>query len=374
MKHRVGVVGCGWNSIGVHLPVWKALSSRVELVGVYDINQEACKRVASSFNVLPFKDYQDLLESNVNIVDICTPTQTHFPLSKEAILKGKHVLTEKPLLTSQEGRELIELAKLKRVKFGVVQHYIYSKVMDTVRSIISKGVLGKPLHYEISYPIANLKSYPNEWFVREENGGLLWELGIHPSYIIASLMGKPERVIGLGRLPTTRQFCNFTIFLEKGEDSASIRLCPLCSQSYMLSVNGPVGRLRGDLLTEAVTMDRNWFSSYETSKQVANIRLNTTVFSMRSASAALKKALQSALVGPKCLNQFRLFEAFVKHVAGESNSFLSDGETAVTAIEILESAYKDAIKLRAHVKGTRAVVSPVLKLEMADVVSPALHE
>lgn len=62
---------------------------------------------------------------------------------------------------------------------------------------------------------------------------------------------------------------------------------------------------------------------------------------MRPALAALK-TLQYALVGPKSLNQFRLFEDFVKQVTGESNSFLSDGETAVTAIEILESARKGA--------------------------------
>ena len=341
MKPKVGVVGCGRNSIYVHLPVWKALSSRVELVGIYDINQEKCKRVAQSFNIMSFKDYQDLLESNIDIVGICTPTSTHFPLAKEAISKGKHVLTEKPLLTSQEGRELIELAKLEQVKFGVVQHYIYSKAMDAIRATISKGILGKPLHYEISYPIGRLNL--TEWAARKECGGFLWEFGCHPSYIIASLMGKPERIIGMGRLPTIRQVCNFTIFLEKGEDSASIRLCPDCSQAYMLDVNGPNARLRGDLLSDTVTMNRNWFSSSSLYKRVANVRLNTTWHSMRSALAASKKALRYALIGPKSLNQFRLFEAFVKQVSGESNSFLSDGETAVTAVEILESACKGAL-------------------------------
>lgn len=60
-------------------------SHRAGLVGVYDANQEASKGAASSFNAMSLGDYQGHLESDIDIVDICTPTPTHFPLANEAI-------------------------------------------------------------------------------------------------------------------------------------------------------------------------------------------------------------------------------------------------------------------------------------------------
>lgn len=342
MKVKIAVVGCGRNSYAVHFPSWRALSSKTEIIGVFDVNEKACQKAASTFKVKAFSSYTDVLESDAQIVDICTPTPTHYPLAKEALLKGKHTLTEKPLLTSQEGRELTDLAKSKNVRFGVVQHYIYSKALEKVRAIIATGLLGKPLHYEISYPTGMLDL--TEWAAREEWGGFLWEFGAHPSYTIAALFGKPDRVFGAGRLATTEQFSNFTIFLEKGHDSASIRLCPDCSQSYLLDVNGPLARLRADLLTDTVMVDRNWFSKTRNyNKLAANVRLNTIAFWTRSAFSLGGKGLRYALIGPKSFNQYRLIKAFVEYVNDESKPFFANGETATTAMEILESARKGAL-------------------------------
>src|SRR6516165_969060 len=63
-------------------------------------------------------DYHRLLEDpNVDAVHICTPNALHFPMAKDALQAGKHVLCEKPLAVSvEEGRQLVELAAKKKLR------------------------------------------------------------------------------------------------------------------------------------------------------------------------------------------------------------------------------------------------------------------
>jgi len=120
---KIGLIGCGY--LGkTHAKCIKEIKS-VNLVGVYDISQEAAEETAKKFHTTAYFELQSLIE-NCDVVDIVAPTTTHFELAKKAIIAGKHCFIEKPLTaTVDEAIKLIELAKKYNVmiQVGHVERY-----------------------------------------------------------------------------------------------------------------------------------------------------------------------------------------------------------------------------------------------------------
>lgn len=116
---KVGVLGAG--HLGkIHLRLLNQ-SEKYELVGFYDPDEINAKKVAAEFGYTYFENINTLMDA-VDVVDIVTPTLSHYDCAKKAIEKGKHIFIEKPITnTSEEAQELLELSKKHRVK-GQVGH------------------------------------------------------------------------------------------------------------------------------------------------------------------------------------------------------------------------------------------------------------
>lgn len=114
---KIGLIGTG--HLGkIHLKCIQ-LVEEFELVGCYDIDQERCKTIAAEKGITAFTSAEALMEA-VDIVDIVTPTISHFILAKAALEMGKHVFIEKPLThTVPEAKMLMDLAKAKALKVQV---------------------------------------------------------------------------------------------------------------------------------------------------------------------------------------------------------------------------------------------------------------
>ncbi len=116
---KVGVLGAG--HLGkIHLRLLNQ-SEKYELVGFYDPNTDNAEKVAQEFGYQKFDSITALIQA-VDVVDIVTPTLSHFDCAKEAIENGKHVFLEKPIAnTVEEAHEIIALATKHQVK-GQVGH------------------------------------------------------------------------------------------------------------------------------------------------------------------------------------------------------------------------------------------------------------
>ncbi|MCO6146475.1 Gfo/Idh/MocA family protein [Flavobacterium sp. NRK1] len=116
---KVGVLGAG--HLGkIHLRLLNQ-SEKYDLVGFYDPNSENADKVAAEFGYYKFETINELIQA-VDVVDIVTPTLSHYDCAKDAIQAGKHVFIEKPISnTLEEANELILLAKQYNVK-GQVGH------------------------------------------------------------------------------------------------------------------------------------------------------------------------------------------------------------------------------------------------------------
>lgn len=132
-----------------------------------------------------------LSRKNIKGVVIATPAETHFTLAREALLAGKHVYVEKPLvLREEEGEELISLAENKNLILMVGHLLQYHPVFVRLKDLAASGELGR-INYIYSHRL-NLGKIR-----REEN--ILWSFAPHDISMILSLAGEePESVFATG--------------------------------------------------------------------------------------------------------------------------------------------------------------------------------
>lgn len=116
---KIGVLGAG--HLGkIHLRLLNQ-SSKYELTGFYDPSKENTEKVSAEFGYRSFNSIEELIQS-VDVVDIVTPTLSHYDCAVRAIKAGKHIFLEKPISnTIEEAEHIIRLAKEYNVK-GQVGH------------------------------------------------------------------------------------------------------------------------------------------------------------------------------------------------------------------------------------------------------------
>lgn len=114
---KIGLLGAG--HLGkIHLKCIR-LTDQYELTGFYDPDDGNAKGVEETFGVKRWSNLDELIHA-VDVVDIVTPTITHFELAQKAILKGRHVFIEKPVThTLDEAKTLLQLSRSEGVKIQV---------------------------------------------------------------------------------------------------------------------------------------------------------------------------------------------------------------------------------------------------------------
>ena len=114
---KIGVLGAG--HLGkIHLKLLKEISS-FELVGFYDPDKTNAKKVSEEFEIPKFDTITELIDA-VQVVDIVTPTLSHFDCASKAIRASKHVFIEKPITnTVEEAKILMNLAEEAQVKVQI---------------------------------------------------------------------------------------------------------------------------------------------------------------------------------------------------------------------------------------------------------------
>ena len=147
-KLGVGVLGAHTWAEKAHLPGYVA-DPRVDLVAICDVVPERAKAMAEMFKARKvYTRPEDLLaDPDVRMVDVCTPTDTHFKLGMAAIAAGKHVLCEKPI--ARDAREAFALARAAEaagVKTKVGFTFRYSPALRQIRTWIEDGTLGEIFH------------------------------------------------------------------------------------------------------------------------------------------------------------------------------------------------------------------------------------
>ncbi|HZW62982.1 MAG TPA: Gfo/Idh/MocA family oxidoreductase [Flavobacteriaceae bacterium] len=116
---KVGVLGAG--HLGkIHLRLLNQ-SEKYTLVGFYDADKNNAKKVEAEFGYSYFNSIENLIDA-VDVVDIVTPTLSHYECAKQAISKGKHIFIEKPITNTVEEAETIRTLVAEYGVKGQVGH------------------------------------------------------------------------------------------------------------------------------------------------------------------------------------------------------------------------------------------------------------
>ena len=116
---KAGVLGAG--HLGkIHLRLLNQ-SEKYDLVGFYDADEDNGKKVETEFGYKFFNSIEGLIDA-VDMVDIVTPTLSHYDCAKQAIAKGKHIFIEKPITNTVEEAEHIRELLAENNLRGQVGH------------------------------------------------------------------------------------------------------------------------------------------------------------------------------------------------------------------------------------------------------------
>lgn len=147
-KLGVGLIGAHTWADKAHLPGYKA-HERVDLIAVCDLDPARAKAMGEKYGARKvYTDPEKLIaDPDVQMVDVCTPTHTHLPLSLLAIEGGKHVLSEKPLHTeAAPAFDAAAKADAKGVRTKLGFTFRYSPAIRQIKKWIDDGTLGEVFH------------------------------------------------------------------------------------------------------------------------------------------------------------------------------------------------------------------------------------
>ncbi|MBQ1202855.1 MAG: Gfo/Idh/MocA family oxidoreductase [Loktanella sp.] len=145
MKKSYGVVLIGCGHIGEQ-HIQEIYDKReATIIATVDFNIETAKSFAARFEAESYgTDYRPYLDDpRVEIVIIATYTDTHFPIMRDCILHGKHVICEKPIATClDDAREFVRLVKSSNCKVSVSHVLRYNRSYRKIKELIDAGEIG----------------------------------------------------------------------------------------------------------------------------------------------------------------------------------------------------------------------------------------
>ncbi|KAH6915298.1 oxidoreductase [Coprinopsis sp. MPI-PUGE-AT-0042] len=247
------VLGVGLGGMTFHVPFVLALPQLFTLHSVLERNPKTeGGKVRQRFGVSP-KIYASLesvlADSEIELVIISTPNETHYPFAKACLTAGKHVLVDKPVTDSvAHAKELGELAASK----GLVIYAYQNRRWDSDFLALKRLINLPESHAESIGPILELESH----FDRYRKGlkgtwkdqplpaaGLLYDLGAHLIDQSLALFGRPQSITafvqnvrGVGD-PNVDD--SFTIHLKYERDSTRQYPLTVILRSHPLSVRSP---------------------------------------------------------------------------------------------------------------------------------------
>jgi predicted dehydrogenase len=149
---EVAVIGTGWcGGIRAETLARSALVDRLHLCEIRPDRLAEVRKLTNATTATA--DYRDIIQNPaIDVVYISTtPEHTHFPIARDCLRAGKHVLLEKPIaLTLYEADELIELARRGNLKFTIGYSQRFNTKLAYAKKKITDGTLGKPVSVMVS--------------------------------------------------------------------------------------------------------------------------------------------------------------------------------------------------------------------------------
>jgi predicted dehydrogenase len=144
---------------------------------------------------------ETVVRDDVDVVDICTPGDSHADIAVAAALAGKHVLCEKPLAnTLPEAQRMLAAVTAAGVAHMLCHNYRRAPAVALAKRLIEEGKLGRLYHYRGVYLQDWIvdPQFPRVWRLEKSKAGsgALGDIASHSLDLARHLVGEIEEVAG----------------------------------------------------------------------------------------------------------------------------------------------------------------------------------
>jgi predicted dehydrogenase len=189
---RVGIIGAG--SMGwQHAAGWA--NTDASLVGVVSAQRDHAAELAGRYGATVYDSLTQMLP-DVDVVDICVPTDLHREFTAQAAAAHKHVMCEKPIArTIADGQDMIAVCQRQGVRLFIAQVVRFFPQYRQVHDAIADGKIGKPAVIRLTRVGWKPQKTDDNWFVDfPRSGGVLLDMLVHDYDYARWLAGDVERV------------------------------------------------------------------------------------------------------------------------------------------------------------------------------------
>tara|TARA_B100000929_G_scaffold167687_1_gene132832 strand:- start:3988 stop:4917 length:930 start_codon:yes stop_codon:yes gene_type:complete len=180
MNNKLKVCLVGYGYWGPKLARNFQNSNFFNLVSISDKSKSNLTKAKKDFPLINAStDFKKLITSNIDLVVIATPTETHFEISKFALEKKKHILVEKPIsLSTTDVLKLQKISRKNKKLIFVDYPFLFSGSINYIKKIIKDKKFGKLLEIE---------SYREQAPIRKDVN-VVWDLAVHDISILTYLL------------------------------------------------------------------------------------------------------------------------------------------------------------------------------------------
>jgi predicted dehydrogenase len=210
---RIGIVGIGFMGMVHFLAAQKVKGGRVVAVHTRDRKKLAgdWRGVRGNFGppgtmmdltkVQRYQQFDDLLaDPDIDLIDICTPTNLHEPMALAALKAGKHVLVEKAIALETRSADAMLKAAHKAGKLLMVAHVLpFVAPFAFAANAIRAGTYGRLVAAHLTRVISR-PDWSADIGDASKTGGPAIDLHIHDTHFIGLVAGVPDRVFAGGRV------------------------------------------------------------------------------------------------------------------------------------------------------------------------------
>ncbi|MDJ0376212.1 Gfo/Idh/MocA family oxidoreductase [Cryobacterium sp. PH31-L1] len=243
---NIGLIGAG-GITHVHIPAWLALGANVTVFSL-----EGAAESAAQYGIAVADSLDDLLGA-CDVVDICTPTPTHYRLVERALRAGKHVICEKPItLNTTDADALAELAAFVGKQLHPAHVVRYFAEYSLAQSAVAAGQIGEPAILRFSR-IGEFPSWAG-WFADEaQSGGIVLDQMIHDLDIARWIAGEVTEVYAVKNSADGCETAQVVLTHERGALSyvTGVWGAPGTTFATSFSIAGSSGVLKHDSRTDA---------------------------------------------------------------------------------------------------------------------------
>jgi predicted dehydrogenase len=286
-KIKTALLSYGMSGKVFHAPFLE-LHPGFELMGSWE---RSAKLIQIDYpNVKSYPTIEALLEDDVELVIVNTPTATHYEFAKKVLLSGKNIVVEKAFTTTvAEAEELKQLAESKTLKLSVFQNRRWDSDFKTVKNIMSEGVLGDIVEAEFHFDRYNPLLSPKIHKETVNSGsGILKDLGPHLIDQALHLFGMPKSVFADIRITRNSSLVDdyIDVLLYYGDFRVRLKAGFFVREpipAYVIhGKKGSFLKQRGDLQEDALKLGEKpnittWKSENEGNEGILHTEINGAV-------------------------------------------------------------------------------------------------